>query len=109
MIAVIFEVRPYESHHADYFDTADALRPQLEQMDGFLSVERFASVTQPGKILSLSFWRDETAIRDWREHADHRDAQLRGRSKLFATYRIRVAEVIRDYGQSDRTQAPVTE
>lgn len=106
MIAVIFEVWPHEGTRADYLATAAALRAELEAVDGFISVERFESLTAPGKLLSLSFFRDEAAVRDWRTRASHRAAQARGRAGLFADYRIRVASVLRDYGLRDRAGVP---
>lgn len=106
MIAVIFEVHPHPAHMAAYLDTAAALRPHLEQMDGFISIERFESLSTPGKLLSLSFWRDEGAVRQWRALDAHRQAQAQGRASIFADYRLRVAEVVRDYGLLDREQAP---
>ncbi len=106
MIAVIFEVEPREGHLEPYLDIAAALKPELEQVDGFISVERFSSLTTPGKYLSLSFWRDEDAIRDWRNRAHHRQAQSKGRRDHFAGYRLRIASVIRDYGMFDRDEAP---
>lgn len=106
MIAVIFEVRPTEEGRGEYLDIAATLRPELERMDGFLSIERFESLSEPGKILSLSFWRDEAAVRAWRELECHRAAQARGRGGLFADYRLRVAEVLRDYGLKERDEAP---
>ena len=106
MIAVIFEVRPKDGHREAYLDIAATLRPELEKMDGFISIERFASLAEEGKILSLSFWRDEAAVRAWRNHADHRTAQATGRGEHFADYRLRVASVLRDYGMSERDEAP---
>jgi heme-degrading monooxygenase HmoA len=106
MIAVIFEVRPRAGHRAAYLDIAAALRPALAQMDGFISIERFESLSDPGRMLSLSFWRDEAAVRRWREHADHRAAQRAGRESIFEDYRLRIATVERDYGMTDRVQAP---
>jgi heme-degrading monooxygenase HmoA len=106
MIAVIFEAVPAEDGRQAYLDTAAALRPLLERIDGFLSIERYESLSQPGKILSLSFWRDEAAVRAWRKLEVHRRAQARGREHIFADYRIRVAEVLRDYGMEQREQAP---
>ncbi len=106
MIAVIFEVWPKPEHKQAYLDTAAALRPILETIDGFISVERFESLTEPGKILSLSFFRDETALAAWRNIDQHRSAQARGRSTLFKDYRLRIAGVIRDYGLENRDQAP---
>jgi heme-degrading monooxygenase HmoA len=106
MHVVIFEVRPKPGLKGDYLDIAAALRPELERIDGFISVERFASLTDDGKILSLSFWRDEAAVIRWRQHAEHQAAQGRGRREIFADYRIRVAEVVRDYGLTERAQAP---
>ncbi len=106
MFAVIFEVEPTVKGKQEYLDTAAALRPELEKIDGFISIERFASLTQEGKILSLSFWRDEQAVLDWRQHPQHREAQEAGRNRLFKNYRIRIAEVARDYGPNDRGQAP---
>ena len=106
MMAVIFEVEPAAGAMQDYLDVAANLREELSKIDGFISVERFESLTQPGKILSLSFWRDEDAIRRWRTLQAHRAAQARGRSAVFANYRLRVAEVVRDYGLNERDQAP---
>lgn len=106
MIAVIFELEPSPGHTADYFDIAAFLKPQLETMDGFISVERFESVSTPGKFLSLSFWRDEAAVANWRNLDAHREAQAAGRNGIFAGYRLRVASVMRDYGLTDRAQAP---
>lgn len=106
MIAVIFEVEPHQDKRQAYLDIAAELKPHLEQVDGFLSVERFESLTQPGKILSLSFWRDEDAILRWRQLERHRKAQATGRNIHFQDYRLRVAGVIRDYGMNDRKEAP---
>ncbi len=97
MHAVIFEVWPREGRSDDYFALAMALKSELETIDGFISVERFESVTTPGKFLSLSFWRDEKAIQDWYSRKGHKDAQTQGREGVFQDYRIRVASVIRDY------------
>ena len=106
MIAVIFEVEPHAEHVAAYFDLAGALKGELVKIDGFISVERFESVTTPGKFVSLSFWRDEEALAEWRRLAQHRSAQKAGREMMFAGYRLRVAAVLRDYGLTDRDQAP---
>jgi heme-degrading monooxygenase HmoA len=106
MIAVIFEVLPAPGRTQDYLDLAASLRPELEKMDGFISIERFASLTNEGKILSLSIWRDEEAVRRWRNLEAHRAAQAKGRGGIFADYRLRVASVIRDYGMFHREQAP---
>jgi heme-degrading monooxygenase HmoA len=106
MIAVIFEVTPKPGHTDDYFSHAVHLKSTLEQMDGFVSVERFESVAQPGKFLSLSFWRDEDAVKNWRNQTQHRATQRAGRERIFADYRLRVASVIRDYGMFERDQAP---
>ncbi|MCE4555690.1 antibiotic biosynthesis monooxygenase family protein [Roseateles cellulosilyticus] len=106
MIAVIFEVQPTPQGRASYLDHAAALKPLLDRVDGFVSVERFQSLARPDKLLSLSFWRDETAVRHWREMERHREAQAAGRGGLFAAYRLRVATVVRDYGLHDREQVP---
>ena len=106
MIAVIFEVIPAPGHKQEYLDLAASLRPALEQTDGFISIERFASLTNEGKLLSLSFWRDEEAVRRWRELEGHRAAQARGRGGVFSDYRLRVATVLRDYSLTNRAQAP---
>jgi heme-degrading monooxygenase HmoA len=106
MIAVIFEVWPKSDKKQKYLDLAAALRPILERIDGFISIERFESLTEPGKILSLSFFRDEAAVAAWRNTEDHRRAQGLGRKDIFANYRLRVASVIRDYGMQQREQAP---
>lgn len=106
MHAVIFEVQPKPGRQQDYLDIAAALRPELEKIDGFISVERFQSLTNQGKILSLSFWRDAEAVRRWREQIDHRAAQSQGRGEIFADYRISVVAVERQYGMFDRREAP---
>jgi heme-degrading monooxygenase HmoA len=106
MIAVMLEVEPDPDHRQEYLDTAAALRAELEAIDGFLSVERFESLARPGRLLSLSFWRDEEAVRRWRNLAAHREAQARGRHGVFRDYRLRVAEVMRDYGLREREQVP---
>ena len=107
MIAVIFEVEPAEGRMEAYLDHAARLRPALEAMPGFLSVERFRSLSDPRKLLSLSFWEDEAAVAGWRAHLGHREAQAAGRAGVFAGYRLRVAAVLRDYGMAERReQAP---
>ena len=106
MIAVIFEVWPHPEHKDRYFEIAAGLKADLQAMDGFLSVERFQSLVDEGKILSLSFWRDEEAVKGWRQHFDHREAQKSGRERIFLNYRLRVAEVMRDYGMTTRSEAP---
>jgi len=106
MIAVIFEVHAAAGRRDDYLAIAAALKPQLETVDGFISVERFQSLSDPGKLLSLSFWRDEEAVAEWRRTAEHRRAQADGRAGVFRDYRLRIAGVIRDYGLHDRDQAP---
>jgi heme-degrading monooxygenase HmoA len=106
MIAVIFEVEIAEGRQDDYLTVAAEMRPLLEQVDGFISNERFQSLTNPAKLLSLSFFRDEDAVMRWRQLEAHRGAQAKGRSGLFAEYRLKVAHVIRDYGMDDRTQVP---
>ena len=106
MIAVIFEVWPNAARREDYFDHAASLKAELERIDGFISVERFASLVDEGKILSLSFWRDEQSVERWRTQIDHRSAQRAGRGGIFRDYRLRVASVLRDYGMFERDQAP---
>jgi heme-degrading monooxygenase HmoA len=106
MHAVIFEVLPKPGRQQDYLDIAAGLRSELEKIDGFISVERFRSLGNEEKILSLSFWRDGEAVRRWREQAQHRRAQAKGRGEIFADYRITVVEVVRQYGMTDRAQAP---
>jgi heme-degrading monooxygenase HmoA len=106
MIAVIFEVWPKPGHKQRYLDLAAELRPLLDTIDGFISIERFESLYEPGKMLSLSFFRDEAAVNAWRNLEPHRHAQALGRSEIFSNYRLRIAGVIRDYGMSDRAQVP---
>lgn len=106
MIAVIFEATPHPDRRTAYFDAAAALKPRLDQIEGFISVERFESLATPGKLLSLSFFQDEAAITRWRALEAHRRTQAAGRAHIFADYRLRVAEVVRDYGLHDRAQAP---
>jgi heme-degrading monooxygenase HmoA len=106
MIAVIFEVWPKPEHKQEYLDLAAELKPILETIDGFISVERFESLTEKGKILSLSVFRDEAAVAAWRNVPEHRRTQGEGRATIFENYRLRIAGVIRDYGMNDREQAP---
>lgn len=105
MIAVIFEVRPRAGQAPRYFEIAAALREQLERIEGFVSVTRYQNLADPGQYLSLSFWRDEAAVQAWRQHAEHRAGQAEGRAAVFADYRIRVAQVLRDYTLSQRNEA----
>jgi heme-degrading monooxygenase HmoA len=106
MYAVIFEVWPAEGRAQEYFDLAAALKSDLEHIAGFVSIERFQSLATPGKFVSISFWRDEEAIRAWRSLERHRSAQAKGRAGVFADYRLRVASVLRDYGMDERAEAP---
>ena len=106
MIAVIFELTPAPGRKQEYFDLAAALAPELERIDGFLSIERFESVSNPGRFVSLSFWRDEEAVRQWRNLEKHREAQAKGRKGIFSAYRLRVARVMRDYSLEGRDQVP---
>lgn len=106
MIAVLFEVRPADGQGGRYLDLAAALRTELGQIDGFVSIERFQSLSDPTKLLSLSYWRDEKAVEAWRNRPAHRATQAHGRASVFADYRLRVASVIRDYGMAEREQAP---
>lgn len=107
MFAVIFEVTPTQEGKTEYLEIAAHLKQFLENRDGFISIERFQSLVDENKILSLSFWRDEAAIATWRKEMEHRQAQQKGRQQLFQSYRIRVAEVMRDYTADAREQAPV--
>lgn len=106
MIAVIFEVLPHPDRKADYLDIAAAMRPMVHEVEGFISVERFQSLTDPDKLLSLSFFEDEAAVARWRKLSAHRGAQAKGRGGIFRDYHLRIAHVIRDYGMFDRDEAP---
>ena len=106
MIAVIIEMIPADGRADEYFSVAKRLRPDAEKIDGFISVERFESVTTPGKLVSISFWRDEEALRQWRIHDNHGMAQKAGRSGIFDDYRVRIGNIFRDYSLTDRAQAP---
>jgi len=106
MIAVIFEVIPAKGRKAEYLDIAAAMRPMVEEVEGFISVERFQSLTNPDKLLSLSFFEDEEAVQRWRTLAAHRSAQSKGRAGIFEDYRLRVTHVMRDYGLHERADAP---
>ncbi len=106
MIAVIFEVFPHPDRRDDYLALAAKMRPLVEQIDGFLSVERFQSLTNPDKLLSISFFRDEAALDEWRKLTAHRGAQKAGRQEIFQDYHLRIAHVMRDYGMFDRAEAP---
>ncbi len=103
---MIFEVEPHAAHREDYFRIAAELRPLLDEIDGFISIERFQSLSEEGRILSLSFWRDEAAVAQWRTLEAHRVAQAQGRASIFKDYRLRIAHVVRDYGMSERGEAP---
>ncbi|MDC5838637.1 antibiotic biosynthesis monooxygenase [Vibrio europaeus] len=106
MIAVIFEVQVAEGKTSEYLDIANELRTLLSEIEGFISIERFQSLSNEGKVLSLSFWRDENAIQEWRRLESHRLAQSKGRNGVFESYRLRVASVLRDYGMDERSEAP---
>jgi len=106
VIAVIFEVYPANGKMQEYLDIAAELKPLLQNIDGFISIERFSSLVEEGKILSLSFWRDEKSIEQWRNLETHRLAQIKGRDGVFTDYRLRVASVSRDYAMNIREQAP---
>ena len=106
MIAVIFELTPAAGRKQEYLDLAAGLASELKTFDGFISIERFESITNPGNFVSLSFWRDEEAVRNWRNMEQHREAQAKGRGGIFQRYRLRVASVMRDYTMSERAEAP---
>ena len=106
MIAVIFEVNIADGKTSEYLDIANEIKPLLSEIDGFISIERFQSLTNEGKVLSLSFWRDEEAVQEWRNLESHRFAQSKGRKGVFENYRLRVTDVIRDYGMMNRSEAP---
>ena len=106
MIAVIFEFTPAQGRKQDYFDLVAQLKPELEKAEGFVSIERFESLTTPGKFVSLQFWRDEESVRKWRNVQLHRKAQAAGRAGIFQEYRLRIAGVLRDYTMDERAQAP---
>jgi heme-degrading monooxygenase HmoA len=106
MIAVIFEVWPADGHRQTYLDIAAKLKPELERIDGFLSIERFQSLVDETKLLSLSFWRDEEAVKAWRNVEHHRQAQAAGRGGVLRDYRLRIGHIVRDYGMNERAEAP---
>jgi len=106
MIAVIFEAFPAEGKWQEYLDIAAQLRPELNKIEGFISIERFQSMSNPEKVLSLSFWENEKSVKQWRNIESHRQAQQAGRQSVFNDYRLRVADVVRDYGMMNRTQSP---
>jgi len=106
MIAVIFEFTPAAGRKQDYLDLAAALNDEVKNFDGFISIERFESINSPGRFVSISFWRDEEAVRRWRNVQQHREAQKKGRGGIFSAYRLRVAQVMRDYTMGERAQAP---
>jgi len=106
VIAVIFEFTPKEGRFADYKALAEGLADDVRQSEGFISIERFESISNKGKFVSLSFWRDEEAVRKWRNLQKHREAQRQGRGEIFGSYRLRVAQVLRDYSMDERAQTP---
>ncbi|OXG00676.1 antibiotic biosynthesis monooxygenase [Flavobacterium johnsoniae UW101] len=105
-MAVIFEVIPNTAYKQNYLDIALSLKPELEKIEGFISIERFQSISNPEKILSLSFWKNEKAIEKWRNLESHRNAQSNGRDFIFKDYHLRIANVVRDYGMFDRNETP---
>jgi heme-degrading monooxygenase HmoA len=106
MIAVIFELEPAPGRKQDYLDLAAGLSEAVRDFDGFISIERFQSISDPARFVSLSFWRDEDSVRRWRNVQEHREAQAQGRGGVFSAYRLRVAEVLRDYSMISREEAP---
>ena len=106
MIAVIFEFTPIEGRFADYKALAEGLADDVSRAEGFISIERFESISNKGKFVSLSFWRDEECVRKWRNLQKHREAQKQGRGGIFKSYRLRIAQVLRDYAMDERAQAP---
>ena len=106
MIAVIFEFTPAPGRFPDYMEMVGQLKPELDKADGFISLERFESISAPGKFVSLQFWRDEASVAKWRKLQKHREAQKKGRGGIFASYRLRIAGVIRDYTLDGRAEAP---
>lgn len=106
MIAVIFEVIPNKGKKGEYLDIAASLRPELDRIEGFISIERFQSLSNPEKVLSLSFWKDEESIQQWRNLEMHRHAQAKGRNEVFKDYHLRIATVVRDYGMFEREETP---
>ncbi|HET7363585.1 MAG TPA: antibiotic biosynthesis monooxygenase [Burkholderiales bacterium] len=106
MIAVIFEFTPAEGRFPDYMALVETLRQDLAKAEGFISLERYESITSKGKFVSLQFWRDEECVRKWRNLQKHRQAQKQGRGGIFKSYRLRIARVLRDYTMDERAQAP---
>ena len=106
MIAVIFEFTPVAGRFPDYLELVGQLKPELDKAEGFISLERFESITTPGKFVSLQFWQDEASVAKWRNVQKHREAQKKGRGGILASYRLRIAGVIRDYSMDGRSQAP---
>ncbi len=106
MLAVIFEVSITEGQLENYLDIANELREHLKHLEGFISIERFESLSEKGKLLSLSYWKDEASIQNWRNLQAHRSAQKKGRADIFSDYRLRVCEVLRDYSMTNRRDAP---
>jgi heme-degrading monooxygenase HmoA len=106
MIVVLFEAQLRPGQQQTYLDLAANLRPEVQRVDGFLSIERFTSLNDPQKILSVSCWRDELSLSKWRQFPAHRAAQAEGRENVFLDYHLRITQVIRDYGMNDRAAAP---
>jgi heme-degrading monooxygenase HmoA len=106
MIAVIFEFTAAPERRQQYLDLAAMLNAEVKDFDGFLGIERFQSLSAPERYVSLSFWRDEEAVRKWRNVQKHREAQAKGRRDIFSAYRLRICNVIRDYGMLERGEAP---
>ncbi|MGJ3353358.1 antibiotic biosynthesis monooxygenase family protein [Providencia sp. Je.9.19] len=106
MIAVIFELQANEGQQENYLALAQQLKESLIEINGFISIERFQSLSDNNKLLSLSFWESEEAVMVWRNTELHRLAQAKGRESILKYYRLRVASVIRDYGLNEREMVP---
>ncbi len=107
MIAVLFEADAIPAQQERYLQLAAELKPLLTDIEGFIAIERFQSLSTPGKILSLSWWRDEAAVLAWKKNVLHQAAQSGGRESIFSFYRIRVARVFREYSSQTRSLSDV--
>ncbi|HJA07813.1 MAG TPA: antibiotic biosynthesis monooxygenase [Candidatus Mailhella merdigallinarum] len=105
-IVVLFEVTPTAEGRQRYLELAASLKKLLAEAKGFIRAERFSSLTEEGKLLSMNLWESEDDVDAWRNTLDHRISQMEGRNKLFKKYTITVASVIREYGNTSREQAP---
>jgi len=96
MFSVLFEVNPRNDQWDAYLGYATMLRPELEQIDGFLDNIRYRSLTRDGWVFAHSEWANEKALVRWRTRARHQQVQQKARAEVFTDYHLRVGQLTRD-------------